>query len=188
MTANGGGPTTDFKEVMTILSLDLFEAFDRFRTDPFHQATRRNWIRTFCSQVDAFAYTTKQFLADMHDFPFVRLTADDMAFLREADQRDDSGIIAKMRRLPLKDNLKHLAATAARAMEFNFTVDTNTERWVAFLGTIKIRDRLVHPKRARDLMVTDDELQMVNTAQDWFHEFSGALWQKMLGALRGTND
>jgi hypothetical protein len=177
---------SDFVQLMSILSLDLLEAYEHSQTDPWHQATRRTWVRTFCSQLEAFAYATKQMVADLHGLPFVQLTDEDFAFLRETAMTRNGGA-KKPRFLPLKDNLKHLALTTARAMAFKYEFDSGSD-WTALLSAIAIRDRLVHPKKASDMIVTDDELKIVSKAQDWYHRFSQGLWAKIDSALKGTND
>lgn len=170
----------DFVDLMTILTLDLMEAYERIQTDPFHQPARRTWVRTFCSQLEAFVYSTKQMVAGFAQFPFVALTAEDVAYLRE-----EPPFGAKRPRfLPLKDNIKHMVATVSRGMGFSYDLDTG-EGWTAMLATIAIRDRLVHPKTPADMIVRDDELKTTTRAQDWFHALTQQLWTKIDRSLKG---
>jgi hypothetical protein len=170
----------EFVELMTILSLDLMESYERIQTDPFYPPARRTWVRTFCSQLEAFVYSTKQMVAGVGEFPFVNLTEDDLAYLREVPRAGEK----RPRFLPLKDNIKHMVATVSRGMKFSYTLDTG-DGWAAMLTTIAIRDRLVHPKAAVDMMVTDDELKIVTRAQDWFHALTQDLWTKIDRSLKG---
>ena len=174
----------DFVQLMSILAMDLLDAYEHSQTDPWHQPTRRVWVRTFCSQLEAFAYATKQMVAGFHGLPFVQLTDDDLAFLLETAIQSKAGT-KKPRFLPLKENLKHLTTTTAKAMGFTYEFDIGSD-WLALLAVIAIRDRLVHPKVAIDMIVTDDELQVVGHAQDWYHRFSQGLWGKIDAALKGT--
>lgn len=177
-------PGSDFIQLMSMLSLDMLEAYEHFQTDPWNQSTRRIWVRTFCSQIEAFAYATKQMVASFHGFPSVKLSDEDLEFLRETPRSTAAGI-KRPRFLPVKDNLKHLANTAAHAMSFTFEIDTGPD-WNALLATIGIRDRLVHPKKAIDLIVTDDEMYSISKAQDWYQRYSQGLWAKIDAALKGT--
>jgi hypothetical protein len=77
-----------------------------------------------------------------------------------------------------------MVATISTRMGFTYTLDTG-EGWAAMLATIKIRDRLVHPKRAIDMIVTDDELATVSSAQDWFHKLTREFWVKIDRSLKG---
>ena len=170
----------DFVDLMTILSLDLMEAYERIQADPFHQPARRTWVRTFCSQLEAFVYSTKQMVAGFAEFPFVTLSPDDVAYLREEPPPGAK----RPRFLPLKDNIKHMIATVSRGMGFEYTLDVG-EGWTAMLATIAIRDRLVHPKVPTDMIVRDEELKVVTRAQDWFHALTQGLWTKIDRSLKG---
>jgi hypothetical protein len=170
----------DFVELMTILSMDLMDAYERIQTDPFYQPARRTWVRSFCSQLEAFVYSTKQMVAGFAPFPFVTLTPEDLAYLREEPPPGAK----RPRFLPLKDNIKHMVATVSRGMHFNYSLDTG-EGWTAMLETIAIRDRLVHPKKPADMIVKDDELKAVTRAQDWFRTLTQELWTKIDRSLKG---
>jgi hypothetical protein len=182
-------PGRDFIDLMTILSLDLLETYERIQSDPFHQPARRTQVRTVCSQLEAYVYYTKQMVSRFEDFPFASFTDEDLVYLREevpANATDAQRNARRLTRLPLKDNIKHLVNTTARAMQFSYAIDTG-EGWTAMLATIRIRDRLVHPKRATDMIVTDDELYTVANAQDWFHSFMSDFWTKIDRSLKGLD-
>lgn len=173
--------------LMTILSLDLLETYERIQSDPFHQPARRTQVRTVCSQLEAYVYYTKQMVSRFEEFPFVILTEEDLVYLREelpTDPTEAQKNARRLTRLPLKDNIKHMVATITRAMKFSYSLDTGPG-WTAMLATIRIRDRLVHPKRAIDMMVTDGELQTVAQAQDWFHKLTHEFWTKIDRSLKG---
>jgi len=179
----------DFVGMLTILSMDLMETYERLQTDPFHQPARRTWVRTFCSQVEAFAFGTKQMLASFGEFPWIKLTPHDVLLLREETYEiaNNGDVKLKTERfVPIQTNLKFVARIAARALEFEYELDTNGEGWRALVTTFAVRNRLVHPKAAVDLIVTDDELKIVNKAQDWFQAMHRELWQKIDLGFRTT--
>src|SRR5205823_4901188 len=93
-------PGDELVKLMSILSMDLLEVYEHSQTDPWDQATRRTWVRTFCSQLEAFVYATKQMVASLHGLPFVKLSADDLAFLLESEPAGE-GSPKKRRFLPL---------------------------------------------------------------------------------------
>lgn len=175
--------------MLTILSMDLLETYERLQTDPFHQPARRTWVRTFCSQVEAFAFGTKQMLATFAQFPLVKLTPHDVALLREETHEITNGGDVEVktgRFVPIQTNLKFIARTAARALEFEYKLDIYGDGWRALKATFEIRNRLVHPKQAADLLVSDEELKVVAIAQDWFQGMHRDLWQKIDCGLRGS--
>jgi hypothetical protein len=179
----------DFMGMLTILSMDLLETYERIQTDPFHQPARRAWVRTFCSQVEAFAFGTKQMLASFGEFPWIKLTPHDVLLLREQAYEITNNGEVKLkgeRFVPIQTNLKFIARIAARALEFDYQLDTNSDGWRALVATFGIRNRLVHPKAAADLIVTDDELKVVTAAQNWFQEMHKDLWSRIDAGFRGA--
>jgi len=179
----------DFVQMLTMLSMDQFETHDRLNSDPLHQPARRSWIRTFCSQVEAFAYGTKQMLANFGQFPWINLTPHDVALLREeAHEITNRGDVKLKtdRFVRIETNLRFVAKTAARALAFDYTLDTAGEGWRALMKTFTIRNRLVHPKVSADLLINDEELKTVMIAQDWFQAMHLDLWNKIDAAFKGT--
>jgi hypothetical protein len=177
----------DFTAMLTILSMDQLETYDRIQTDPFHQPARRSWVRTFCSQVEAFAFGTKQMLASFGEFPWIKLTPHDVSLLREEvyEIANNGEVKRKFDRfIRIETNLKFIAKTASRALGLEYELDTAGSGWRALMETFMIRNRLVHPKAAADLLVADDELKIVMVAQEWFHVVHLDLWNRISAAFK----
>jgi hypothetical protein len=49
-------------------------------------------------------------------------------------------------------------------------IDYSGTGWQQLLVSVKIRDRLMHPKQPADLTVTDDEVASLRTAMSWFRD------------------
>jgi hypothetical protein len=180
----------DYVELSKILFFDITEIFDQLQTDPYHQPSRRNWIRTFCSQAEAGLYSTKQLIADSAIFPFVNLSEEEVLTLREQDwTKLPDGTIQTTGRLKfpsIKENTKLVATLASKAFGFENPLETGSG-WNAFLETFKVRNRLVHPKTAKDMFVSDEELETTVTASDWFQSFHTRLWQNINDGLLGRS-
>lgn len=71
----------------------------------------------------------------------------------------------------LKDNLYHTISIVGRlAKDESLTINKESEpEWALFTQSIKIRDRLVHPKSAADFEVSDSELEKMLNFTKWFH-------------------
>lgn len=179
----------DFFDLTRVLSFDLMETYDRLRNDSDHQPSRRNWVRTFCSQVEAFAYSTKQILADLSEFPFVKLSPHEILLLREEWYEIADNGEPRLRGdkfVQIKTNLKFLATMCSRAFERPYALDTGGSGWTALDAAFKIRNRLVHPKAVQDMFITDDELKTVAQAQDWFHKTHQDVLKVIDAGLKGT--
>jgi len=179
----------DFFKLIRVLSFDLLDTYDRLRYEADHQPSRRNWVRTLCSQIEAFAYSTKQILGDLAELPFVKLTPHEVLLLREeAYELTDNGE-PKLRGekfVPIKTNLKFIAKTAAKAFDLPYTLDTDGTGWRAVDTAFRIRNRLVHPKSFQDMYVTDEELKTVSVASDWFHKTHREVLELIDSGLKGT--
>ena len=163
----------DFMGLLRILALDLMETYEHLQLDQHHQPARRTWVRTFCSQVEAVAFGTKQLLAEFSVLPYVQITPHELILLREEEvDVDDKGNVNvhPKKFLSPKKNLLFLAGIVTRGLGADFRLDKADHGWEALNKTFAIRNRLVHPKRAADLVVTDEELGVVSTAQDWFQK------------------
>jgi hypothetical protein len=128
-------------------------------------------------------------LAAFGEFPWVKLTPHDVLLLREEAYEITSGGEVKLkgdRFVRMDTNLKFIAKTAARALEFEYELDTKGEGWQGLLATFAIRNRLVHPKAAADLIVTDEEVRTVMSAQNWFQTIHLELWNRINAGLKGT--
>jgi hypothetical protein len=50
----------------------------------------------------------------------------------------------------------------------DYQVDPNHQGWTNLRATVKIRNRLVHPKRLEDLLVSEQEVSQSLSAFYWF--------------------
>jgi hypothetical protein len=61
-------------------------------------------------------------------------------------------------------------------MEIEMPLNTQSKEWIDFLEAIKIRHRLMHPKKPDDLSINQEELLAVNRAFIWFYNGLGSCW------------
>jgi hypothetical protein len=177
----------DYMAMLQVLSMDQFDTFDRLQGDPYDQGARRTWLRTLCSQVEAFAFATKQMLAGFAEFPWVKLNPHDVLLLREEAYEITNNGEVKLRGdkfVRVGTNLRFIAKISNRALELGYTLDTSGPGWDALMATIDVRNRLVHPKAAADLLVTDDEYKTAMLAHKWFQTMHVDLWNKINVAFR----
>ena len=179
----------DFFNLLRVLSFDLFETYDRLRYEADHQASRRNWARTLCSQIEAFAYSTKQILADLSEFPFAKLTPHEVLLLREQSYEIAENGEPKLRGekyVQIRTNLKFVAKMCAKAFDLPYVLDTSGSGWSSVDAAFRVRNRLVHPKSFQDMYVTDDELKTIAAASDWFHKTHREVLEVIEAGLKRT--
>jgi hypothetical protein len=73
-------------------------------------------------------------------------------------------------KISLEKNIVFAFRAYAQAYEIQYKLDKGGVGWQNFKTAIKVRDRLMHPKRIKDLTVTDDEIEFVMNANMWVIE------------------
>ena len=91
--------------------------------------------------------------------------------LEKTYQPNDKGEVYDQRmQIPMKNNIRFAFRAYARAHLVDYQLDIGDNRWNDFKNSILVRDRLTHPKEVRNLEVSDEELQCLQRAFDWFSE------------------
>lgn len=93
----------------------------------------------------------------------------EMLLLKDAMFRlsDDGMVKYEKAKLPLVSNLQFAFRMYGKAGGVAYSIPKGGDEWDKFKRSIKVRDRIMHPKRARDLNVSHDELLMVTAAYVW---------------------
>ena len=120
--------------------------------------------------------------------PDVDFTFPEQALLSEESyELDDKGKVrTKAARIILAGNIKFAFRTYAQAHLAKYKVKDDGSGWDAFKKTIKIRDRLMHPKRASDLVVSNDEMSDLLETYIWFENSVKEVQQVSLKAMEDS--
>lgn len=70
--------------------------------------------------------------------------------------------------LSIINNIKFAFRTYARAHMTDYELNIGNSKWDDFKKSLTVRDRLMHPKRVEDLEVSDEEMDRLQRAYDWF--------------------
>jgi hypothetical protein len=139
------------------------------------QFRRRTLIRTLFAVIEGTIFAFKHLLLEEHRVGILELSPAEYAVLAEKSYHvNQRGRIKKSDRYPiLKGNVKftfHMYALARGASsEFTKPIAEDS-RWQSFCNAIDIRNRLMHPKSADDLIVSDSEWKDVQASREWFFE------------------
>lgn len=92
-----------------------------------------------------------------------------MLALEETYELSDKGDVeprpAKLRTL---SNIQFAFRLLAKAKSADFALNVSQNEWELLRRSLKIRDRLMHPKALRDLNISDVEIRDVLRAFTWF--------------------
>jgi hypothetical protein len=67
----------------------------------------------------------------------------------------------------LKQSTKFVFTTCIKAYELNHRIDYGGNEWRAFVKSIEIRNRLMHPKKIADMDVSSDDIGLAHEGTNW---------------------
>jgi len=111
--------------------------------------------------------------------------------LKEADRvvlwdsvPDPSGERPEGGRATLVQRAKTVFKAGGRVFAQPPPADFGGEGFQAFRRAVMVRDRLMHPKRSADLIVTDDDMRDMAIARDWFRGAAKILFESVAARVR----
>jgi hypothetical protein len=154
---------------------------------------RRNLFRVFFAAVEGCVFDVKQTLLEAAGD--IGYSDAEISLLREESYEltDNGEVIARQKFLRVEDNFLFAMNLLTSPLEERFNVDRSSSGWRAFCQSVRVRNRLTHPKYAEALTVTDEELRALRQAMDWFRivladalQEAGRLNMKRAEGLRRT--
>lgn len=139
------------------------------------QVERRLLVRSAFAFIEAVVFNVKSLGLVLGKNN--KLSPGEIALAKEEDyELDDLGNV-KIRpaRLRFMSNLRFAFALAAKAAGINYQLDVGGAGWQALREALPVRDRLMHPKKAADIIVTDKEVRDALDAFKWVVKQWGSL-------------
>lgn len=132
------------------------------------QFSRRNYIRAVFAFFEGTIFLFKQVTIDQATANKLELPMATRAMLlgESYDLDKDAKPLTHRLDLRLDKNLKFMFETMAGLFGGNLTIETDA--LANFRKAMKIRNRLTHPKKNVDVLVSDAELIVVKQAAQWF--------------------
>ena len=159
----------EYEQLTKILGEDASTALLEMEKEDT-QFRRRAFIRAFFAAVEGELYALKQVLIDMHNLRRVEFSTADLALLREEsyDIKPNGRAYAKPKFVSTDTNLRFVVRKVEEAFEIDCNLDTEEQGWKSFKDSIKVRNRITHPKAATEIMVTDAERFEARRAFGWY--------------------
>jgi hypothetical protein len=131
---------------------------------------RRTLVRALFAYIEGSSYRLKQVAPPVAEYNSVALSKAETALLTEEsyDLNDKGEAIIKKAKLRTAENLLFSVKIVSKAAKSTYEIDKSTEGWSAFKETIKIRDRITHPKSTEELNISDNELKVIMKTMTWF--------------------
>lgn len=166
-------------ELQNVLNDDGKEALEIFRFAT-HEFCTRTMVRTLSAEYEARLYLLEQFLIGLneHDPQSFHIPPEELVVLKGTSPtiKSNGELSISARFHPFKERLLFVLKVAARVINPAAKPDTYNLNWESVGKFVEIRNRLAHPKRMRDLLVTGEEIDHINRSQDWIRDSLGALF------------
>ena len=151
-----------------------------------NQFWRRMYVRSFFAHVEGVAFRLKQqSLSASERFGIIKLSPDEISIINEESYEltDNAQIKRKPIYSPIDRTIRFafdiVLKVHGKQLDLNLG---NDNRWNCFKESIKIRNRIMHPKNSNDLTISDKELNNILEAVKWFSDTLSLLTKSLLEA------
>lgn len=136
------------------------------------QLARRALVRSIFAMLEGVIFGLKQRAIETDAGEKRSLSASEVSLGREelADLDDQGRVKTRKANTRFEPNLRFAFSVFAKAHGTSFTLDASGVGWQALSRSVKVRDRITHPKRPSDVAISDMELADMESAYIWFHE------------------
>lgn len=156
--------------------------FEKGNTD---QLARRAYVRSLFAEMEGQVFGLKRIVLEIHEQEKKHLLPEEVFLLRELipDLIDSGKVQTRSANLRFKPNLRFAFRKFAEILGAAYEMNVSDNGWAALDSSLTVRDRLMHPKDAPDLTVSDEELNTAGVAHIWFNNEFSALF-KAVGLAR----
>jgi hypothetical protein len=178
----GAGFLAAFLELIStieILNDDLTESKELFEFAT-HEFTVRTMIRTMAALYEAKLYQLQQLLLHLRLIGKCSLCDSDLVLLKGKRPKVNSHgkVLESQQYLTFQESLDATARVWSKIYTLQSPPGTGHPNWKDVQEFVKIRNRLMHPKRQSDLEVSDVDIASLNRAIDWFGEYFNCFFGK----------
>ena len=171
----------EFQKISSILESEMDEIINHLKNND-SQVWRRVFCRTFFAYLEGEVYSLKQLFL-FYDWWVVEEEAELKIRNQKLIKNQDGTTKVIDAYLPLIQNVKLIFDAFAAAAEIKPLISENDECWNLLSRAVKIRNRIVHPKRSEDLTISDEEIELIREIGRWYLSNSALLLEKRAEAL-----
>lgn len=175
----------ELQAIEVVLADDVEVAGKAEKNEANRQFWRRTAVRAIFALIEGVVYRMKQLAYEVHAYEGAPLPSADVALLlEESYELNDKGVAITRHNYPqIEKNIKFAFASVGRAYSVSYQLNLGDAGWDAFKKTLKVRNRLMHPKHTQDLIVSDEEAAIMMVAYLWFLSNMKALLDEVGAAL-----
>jgi hypothetical protein len=151
------------------------------------QSEKRLLIRSVFSYIEALSYLLKVHALSETEGSTIssaeKMIAEEVTF----ELGDDGTVKARPAKLRTISNIRFAFKVFKKASGSSFELNLDSNGWQCIQRSLKVRDRLTHPKGLSDLTVLDNEYDDSYKAFIWFERQMMLAMEARIQALRETN-
>jgi hypothetical protein len=169
-----------WENVCDTISQDAKENWDRIQSDD-SQLNRRNYVRSIFALYEASLGNLRERVGKilieefeatgewrLHEF---------IPLLDELPQITRNGKLNKEpNKVPFVSLVAYVLKTYSDLISFEGNI-LGDHGWELFCKSVKIRHRIIHPKRENDFEISDEDLKFTEEARLWWNDIWKKLWQ-----------
>lgn len=142
------------------------------------RSQRRLIVRSTFAFIEAVVFSIKA-IAAQNEVGGPVSTADKLIAAEATYELSEKGeLIVRPMKLRLAPNVRYAFRLFKNCYEVPTDLDVTGEGWQSFLRSIKVRDRITHPKGIDDISISDEELMDVAESLSWFRENVSGLMEE----------
>ena len=151
-------------------SLELAQDFsycsNALKKDIQSQFWRRTMVRTLFASTELLTHAVRQNLMYYSQAGIIELSLPELTILEEKSYglKNNGKISVQKMKLRTADNFRFSLSLFHERMATGYLLDFGGNGWQSFLESLKIRDRITHPKNLDEITVLDDELEILSNA------------------------
>ncbi|WPL17828.1 hypothetical protein Thiowin_02870 [Thiorhodovibrio winogradskyi] len=160
-----------------ITRLDEGERDEKGNISADYEFEARQLIRAAFAYIEGAVFVIKIEASFNCEEKGIELTPQQHHFIFEADfdLNDKGEVVQKPAKIPLAKNIRFAFSVFAQANGIKPTLDVGSEWWSKLQESIRVRDRLTHPRSPSDLDVSPSEVISTVVAKSGFDEALHAL-------------
>lgn len=148
------------------------EMSEKLLTERDDQFSRRSYIRASISAMEGIVWLLKQICIKASKEAHFGLSFGEYAMLveRTGEVEPNGEVKLRTKLIKLESNLLFTVRMCNRIFRTSVDLRCDTASWEKFRKTIKIRNRITHPKSIEELHITDGEILMCKEIIGWFND------------------
>ena len=166
----GNDVTRCHQELITAIDKGTVDSSGNVDAD--HEYHARQLVRTIFAFIEGVTFSMKVKAAAHCLKNETDISDGERFFAVDMDHilTDKGQVLERPAHIKLSDNVRFAIALQEKALDLTDTFDASCEWWSCFKSSIRLRDRLTHPKMPEDIDVSGNEIVNVLKAYEGFKE------------------